>query len=327
MNMEAADLNSSNLFDASLKDSKLFPLKAESVSVLQVNMGRLCNQACRHCHVDAGPARTEVMGRGVMEKCLEALASMPGPVVDITGGAPEMNPHYRWFVRRCVEAGYRVKTRTNLTILVEKGYEYLPEFFAGNKVEVIASLPYFLPETVDKQRGRGAFEASIEALKRLNAAGYGVESGLVLNLVFNPCGAFFPPYQKSIESDFRKELEKRYAVRFSNLFTITNMPIGRFLKFLDDTGNLKRYLERLRLSYNPAAAENVMCKYTVSVDWTGVLYDCDFNQMLGLKCGYGAPDHIDNFDLKRLSSRRVATGPHCYGCTAGAGSSCSGAVA
>jgi len=316
-----------HVFDGSLSATGQFPLTSEAISVFQVNMGKLCNQSCRHCHVDAGPERSEVMSRQTMDLCLEVLNREKYPTVDITGGAPEMNPHYRWFVKSCVDLGCHVKTRTNLTILVEDGYDDLPAFLAENGVEVIASMPCYLPDTVERQRGRGAFLKSIEALKKLNSMGYGIEgSGLTLNLVYNPAGDFIPPAQKAIEADFRSELKKRYGITFSNLFTIINMPVGRFLKFLEDSGNLEKYMKRLRDAYNPSAAANAMCRHTLSVGWDGSLYDCDFNQMLNLKCDHGAPDHIKHFDAKRLGVRKIITGLHCFGCTAGAGSSCTGTV-
>lgn len=315
-------------FDAALKESRQFPLASTGITVLQVNMGRLCNQACRHCHVDAGPDRAESMGLDIAKRCVDVLDAHGYPTLDITGGAPEMNPNYRWLVESASALGVHVKTRTNLTILLEPGYEHLPGFFAGHRVEVIASLPYYLESTVERQRGGGVFASSIEALKRLNAVGYGMEgSGLALNLVYNPCGAFLPPSQKAMEADFRRELMKRHGVSFTGLFTITNMPIGRFLRFLKDSGNFTRYMERLQGSYNGNAARNVMCRQTLSVGWDGALYDCDFNQMIGLRCDHGAPDHIRDFDGSKLGKRRVVTGLHCYGCTAGAGSSCTGAVA
>lgn len=315
-------------FDASLKVTGQFPLTSTGISIFQVNMGKLCNQACRHCHVDGAPDRTEVMSKETMELCLKILERGKFPVVDITGGAPEMNAHYRWFVRNCADLGCHIKTRTNLTILLEDTYRDLPVFFSENNVEVIASLPYYLSETADRQRGKGVFESSIEALKILNSVGYGMEgSGFILNLVYNPCGAFLPPSQKGMEADFRKELKKRYGITFTDLFTITNMPIGRYLKFLRESGNLENYIGRLLSAYNPAAAANAMCRRTLSVGWDGYIYDCDFNQMLGLKCNHGAPDHIRDFDGKKLNARRIVTGLHCYGCTAGAGSSCTGAVA
>ncbi len=285
-------------FDESLKESGQYPLTSSGIDIFQINMGRVCNQACRHCHVDAGPKRTEVMPGRIIELCLGVIKKEKFPVIDITGGAPEMNPGFRGLVKDCVSIGCHVKTRTNLTILLDEGYEDLPEFFAENRVELVASLPYFLPETTDRQRGAGVFDSSIKVLKKLNFLGYGIDASLMLNIVYNPCGAFLPPSQKAIETDFRRELNKRYGVSFTNLFTITNLPIGRFLRFLKDSGNLKRYIERLHDSYNPVTAENVMCRQTLSVGWDGTLYDCDFNQMLGLKCDHGAPDHLKGFDNK-----------------------------
>lgn len=316
-----------NTFDRALAASNLFPLKARRVSVLQINLGKLCNQVCKHCHVDAGPGRPEMMSGETVELCLKAIKDSAIPTVDITGGAPEMHPEYRRLVAGCVATGGRVMTRTNLTILTEKGYEDLPGFWAEKGVEVVTSLPYYTKETVDRLRGAGVFEASIAALKRLNSAGYGVDGGITLDLVYNPCGAYLPPPQKSVEADFRRELEKKYGISFTNLFTLTNMPLGRFLSFLAASGNLKRYMERLEASYNPAAARNVMCRETVSVGWDGSLYDCDFNQTLGLKCGFGSVAHIGEFDAGKLGERRIVTASHCFGCTAGAGSSCTGTVA
>lgn len=315
-------------FDAALRETDLYPLRAEDITTFQVNVGRLCNQSCRHCHVSAGPDRTETMSWDTISLVFDRVKETGTPAVDITGGAPEMNPHYRWFVKACRAHGCRVLTRTNLTVLTEKGYEDIPEFWAENRIEVVASLPYFLEETTDKQRGKGVFARSVEALKRLNGMGYGMEgTGLILNLVYNPCGAFLPPNQKEIEADFRRELKARHGIGFTTLFTITNMPVGRFLQFLKDSGNLNRYLEKLKSSYNPEAARNVMCRNMISVGWDGSLYDCDFNQMLSLRCAKGAPGHIRDFDLERLKTREIVTGIHCYGCTAGAGSSCTGAVA
>jgi radical SAM/Cys-rich protein len=316
-----------NSFDRSLEGSNLFPLKARGVAVLQINMGRLCNQACRHCHVEAGPDRTELMSSGTVDECLRVVRTSGVRTVDITGGAPEMNPEYRRLVSECASLGAGVMTRTNLTVLTDRAHEDMPRFWADLGVEVVTSLPYYQKDTVERLRGDGVFDKSIEALKRLNSAGYGVEGGLTLNLVYNPCGAYMPPSQKSVEADFKRELEKRHGVSFTNLFTITNMPLGRFLGFLAESGNLERYTERLRSSYNAAAAGNVMCRDTVSVGWDGVLYDCDFNQAENLKCGFGSPGHIRDFDAAALGRRRIVTSQHCYGCTAGAGSSCTGAVA
>ena len=314
-------------FDRALADSKLYPLTATGVNTMQVNVGRLCNQACRHCHVEAGPGRKEVMLKETMELCLDILKDTEIPTVDITGGAPEMNPDFRWFVEECVMLKRHVMVRSNLTILTETGYEGLPEFFAENHVEVIASLPCYTEGNTDSQRGEGVFRKSVEALKRLNSLGYGKEgSGLVLNLVYNPGGPFLPSSQKALETDYKRVLLESYGIAFNNLFTITNLPIGRFLAELNSSGNLRMYLDKLAASYNPCAAANVMCKQLLSVGWDGTLYDCDFNQMLGLSVNHGAPTHLKEFDLSTLSKRQIVTGIHCYGCTAGAGSSCGGAT-
>ncbi len=315
-------------FDSTLKESRLYPLTATGVGVFQINFGRLCNQSCKHCHVEAGPNRTEMISRETLENCLGILENTRIPAVDLTGGAPEMNPHFRWFVSELGKLGREILVRCNLTILQEPGQEDLPKFYADNQVEVIASLPYYLERNVDGQRGKGIFEKSIAALKRLNRIGYGREgSSLILNLVYNPGGAFLPPPQAAIEADFKKEMDRRHGVEFNSLFTITNMPIGRFLAFLARTGNFETYMKRLIDAYNPEAAAGVMCRYTLSIGWDGQLFDCDFNQVLGLNCNHGAPDHLNEFDLAQLVGRRIVTGLHCYGCTAGAGSSCGGAVA
>ena len=325
---EAAGDGTPEGFDASLDETGLYPLKSTCISTMQVNLGRLCNQSCRHCHVEAGPNRSELMSKSTMELCLEKMDEAGIRTIDITGGSPEMNPDYRWLVKSCRSRGYRVMTRTNLTILGEAGYRDLPAFFAENGVEVVASLPYYLEEMTDRQRGPGVFAASIEALKELNSIGYGEDGNpLLLSLVYNPCGAFLPPTQKIIEADFRREIKKRYNINFTDLFTITNVPVGRFLSFLNDSGNMERYRKHLHGSYNPAAARNVMCREIISVGFDGALYDCDFNQMLGLKCNHGAPDHISDFEIQSLTQRRIVTGTHCYACTAGHGSSCTGAVA
>ncbi len=314
-------------FDESLKESELFPLVTTSIEVIQLYLGRLCNQACLHCHVEAGPKRTEIMDRNTMELCLNILAKSDIPTVDITGGAPEMNPHFTWFVEQCNKINKHLMVRSNLTIIEEPGYEHLAEFYKKNKLEVVASLPYYLEKNVDKQRGKGTFEKSIQAIKRLNEIGYGCEdTDLTLNLVYNSGGAYLPPAQGAIELEFKRELDRRFGVKFNNLFTIINLPIGRFKDVLIRTNNYSTYLNRLINAYNPVAAAGVMCRYTLSVSWDGGLYDCDFNQMLGIKCDHGAPYHIKDFDLEKLKNRRIVTGLHCYGCTAGAGSSCGGAV-
>lgn len=315
------------IFDDALKESGLFPLTTTGVEVLQINFGYLCNQACKHCHVQAGPHRTESISKETLETCLEILRSNSIPTVDITGGAPEMNPNFEWFVKEAVALNRHVMVRCNLTILLQPGYERLAQFYADQGVDIIASLPYFSERFVDSQRGKGVFDKSIKALHILNEFGYGEEAtGLMLNLVYNPAGAFLPPSQAGIEADFKRELRQRHQIKFNHLFTIANMPIGRFLDFLHTTGNYESYMQRLIAAYNPQAAAGVMCRYTLSVGWNGSLYDCDFNQILELNCNHGAPDHITKFDLEKLKARRIVTGLHCYGCTAGAGSSCGGAV-
>ncbi|KER10850.1 MAG: Fe-S oxidoreductase [[Candidatus Thermochlorobacteriaceae] bacterium GBChlB] len=300
-------------------------LAATGISIFQVNLGKLCNQVCKHCHVDAGPDRREIMTRETMQLCLDALSKTDIATVDLTGGAPEMNPNFRWFVAEIKKLNRHVMVRSNLTILVANGYTDLPELFAQHGVEVISSLPHYTPTNTDKQRGEGVFERSIEAMLRLNQLGYGVEgSGLMFNLVYNPVGAFLPPNQASLEADYKRELGKKFGIKFNRLYTITNMPISRFLEYLLVSGNYESYMEKLVSLFNPAAARNVMCRTTISVGWDGTLYDCDFNQMLELTTGAGLPTHIKAFDATLLSKRKIVTGQHCYGCTAGAGSSCGG---
>ncbi len=315
-------------FDAVLSARGVELLRADAIEIFQVNVGKLCNQACKHCHVDASPARTEVMTREVAAKVAGAVQRFRFPVVDITGGAPELNPSFRYLVAESRAAGARVLVRHNLTVMFEPGQEDLAEFFRAHEVEVVSSLPYFLEQQTDAQRGPGVFEKSLRALRRLNEAGYGVEaSGLVLNLVYNPVGAFLPPAQSAIESDFKRELLARYGLTFDRLYTITNMPIKRFLDYLRRTGNEERYMRKLVEAFNPSAVAGLMCRNTLSVDWTGRLYDCDFNQMLDLGVAPELPQTITALDPSRFAASRIMTGAHCFGCTAGAGSSCGGALA
>lgn len=315
-------------FEVALESVKLYPLHATGIRVFQINVGKLCNQTCRHCHVDAGPDRRESMTRETAEWCLKALAATDIPVVDITGGAPELNPNFRWLVEEASRLGRHVMDRCNLSVLLLPSQADLAEFLARHRVEVVASLPYYREPQTDAQRGDGVFEKSIEALTRLNRLGYGVDgSGLDLNLVHNPVGAFLPPKQAAIEAQFRRELRDRHGIVFTHLYTLTNMPISRFLEFLLDSGNFESYMTRLVNAFNPAAAMGVMCRDTISIGWDGSLYDCDFNQMLDLPVGDGAPRHIRDFDPAQLEHRRIVTGNHCYGCTAGSGSSCGGTIA
>ncbi len=314
-------------FEASLAQSSLYPLRATGIDILQINVGKRCNQTCRHCHVDAGPDRTEVMPRDVLEKCLEVLCTTDIPTIDITGGAPELHPDFRELVQRARAMGKHVMDRCNLTILLLPSYSSLPEFFAEHEVELICSLPHYRAKLTNTQRGEGVFDESIEALRRLNEVGYGKpDSGLRLNLVTNPVGAFLPGNQQSLEREWKRELEQRYAIVFNDLYTITNMPISRFLEWLEESKNLETYMSRLVNSFNPGAARGVMCRNTLSVGWDGQLYDCDFNQMLELEMTNDASQTIFDFDIERLRRREIAVGPHCFGCTAGAGSSCGGAT-
>ncbi|MDA1315753.1 MAG: arsenosugar biosynthesis radical SAM protein ArsS [Acidobacteria bacterium] len=315
-------------FDEALAGSGLDPLTSTGIEILQVNVGKLCNQTCNHCHVDAGPDRTEVMTRQTAEWCIRALASTKIPTLDITGGAPELNPQFRFLVTESRRLGRHVLDRCNLSVLLLNSQKDLGEFLARHRVEVVASLPYFMAANTDAQRGEGVFDKSIEAMRLLNSLGYGREgSGLKLNLVYNPVGAFLPPPQAAMEADFKRELLARHEVVFNSLYAITNMPISRFLEFLLRTNNYDGYMRKLIQAYNPVAAAGVMCRNTLSIGWDGALYDCDFNQMLDLPVSFGSPLHIRDFVLGRLDERRIVTGQHCYGCTAGLGSSCGGATA
>ena len=316
-------------FEDKLKGAGLFPFRTTSIEIFQINVGKMCNQVCKHCHVDAGPDRKEIMSRDTMQLCLDILKDSPINIVDLTGGAPEMNPHFRWFVSELFQLGKKVMVRCNLTIiLANKKYNDLPQFFKDHGVEVVSSLPFYTASRTDNQRGKGVFDQSIEALKLLNEVGYGIEnSGYILNLVYNPAGAFFPGDQRSLEREFKRELEAKYNVCFNNLFTITNLPVSRFLDYLISSGNYDQYMEKLINAFNPVAATNVMCRNTISVGWDGYLYDCDFNQMLDLKVSTKESQHLRDFDIGKLQDRTIITNQHCYGCTAGAGSSCGGAVA
>jgi radical SAM/Cys-rich protein len=321
-------------FEAALEKAHLDG-KPLSIETLQVNVGKLCNQACKHCHVDAGPNRTEMMTREAVDRCLEILGAYPQiKNLDITGGAPELHEHFEHFVVQARRFRKHVMVRHNFTVTLDphpisgKSMEHLPGFFREHEVEVIASLPYFQEHETDAQRGHGVFAKSIEAMRRLNALGYGSEgSGLVLNLVFNPVGAFLPPEQAAIERQFKDQLWKRHGLVFNNLYVITNMPVNRFKHFLERAELYDTYMTKLITAFNPAAAEGIMCRTLISVGYDGVLYDCDFNQMLGWQMNHGTPSTIWDFDFDKALARRIVFGDHCYGCTAGAGSSCGGATA
>ena len=312
-------------FEKQLRAIGLNPLKPTAIDIFQINVGKMCNQVCAHCHVDAGPDRKEIMTRETMEQCLDALQETSISTIDLTGGAPEMNPHFRWFVEELSKLGKSIIVRCNLTIiLANPKYNDLPEFFKKHKVNVVSSLPYFTAKRTDAQRGDGVFEKSIKALQMLNAVGYGQDdSDLKLDLVYNPAGAFLPGDQMSLEAQFKRKL-KDYDIEFNDLFCITNLPISRFLEYLVKTEKYEDYMQELVNAFNPAAAVGVMCRNTISIGWDGYLYDCDFNQMLELKVN--GPNHISAFDLNSLEQREIILNQHCYGCTAGAGSSCGGAT-
>ena len=322
-----------NTFDfrATLREHAL-DLTPVTIDTLQVNITRLCNQACLHCHVDASPKRTEHMDPRTMERCLEILAAHDEiRTLDITGGAPELHPQFDDLVKQARERGRHVMVRHNLTVTMDgnpqtgKDMSYLPEFFAEHDLEVVSSLPYYQQFFTDRQRGRGVFEKSIESLKLLNAAGYGT-NGLALDLVYNPAGAFLPAPQERLEEDFKKALDEKFGVAFTRLFTITNMPIRRFLEQLRRNGTYEEYMEKLVGAFNPAAAEGVMCRTMLSVGYDGTIFDCDFNQMLDLPIAPERHRSVFDFDFDRLVRRDIVFDSHCFGCTAGGGSSCGGAL-
>ena len=316
-------------------DSKplLFPtdfpvLSRRSINTLQVNLGFKCNQQCNHCHVNAGPNRTEMMSAQVIDDVIRYLSKHPVASLDITGGAPELHPDFKRLVTAAKDHSVQVIDRCNLTILSEPGHERLAEFLAENQVEVVASLPCYLEENVDQQRGKGVFEASMNGLKQLNALGYGKQDSLLkLNLVYNPIGAYLPPAQDVLEQDYKKQLYERFGITFNGLFTITNMPISRFGSYLQSKGEFHNYLNLLKQACQPANFQTVMCRDLVSVDWQGYLYDCDFNQMLDLKIKpQDKPLHISRLNEAQMLASDIIVGEHCYGCTAGQGSSCGGAL-
>ena len=315
-------------FGQKLAEIDMLPLKPFELGILQVNVGYMCNQMCAHCHVDAGPDRTEVMKPEVMQHCLDALDKTSFHTVDITGGAPELNPHFEWFVTELSKRSVKIIVRSNLTVLLfdEKFKDY-PEFYKKHKVEVIASLPCYTKENTDSQRGKDVFETSLEALKRLNNVGYGKEgSGLNLHLVYNPGGAALPGSQEGLQADYKRELKENYGITFNRLYTITNMPISRFLMYLQRKGQLEEYMTVLANVFNPSAAMGVMCRTTLSIGWDGDIYDCDFNQILDMKIATKTSRNIADFEPKVLMDRNIVINQHCFGCTAGAGSSCQGSL-
>ena len=314
-------------FNEQLQRHGLLPLMPNKLEIVQLNLGKMCNQTCRHCHVDAGPDRKEKMSRETLVECVQFIKENNIQTVDITGGAPEMHPEFRWLIEELSGFGIRLIVRCNLTIiLANKRFHDLPEFFAKHRVEVVSSMPHYTANRTDRQRGEGVFDQSIKAIQLLNGVGYGVDgTGLTLNLVYNPTGALLPGDQQGLERDFKQRLKMDFDCVFNHLFCITNMPISRFLTYLLESGNLASYMTKLIEAFNPLAASNVMCRNTLSVSWDGYLYDCDFNQMLDLPIATSQPT-IKGINWSELSQRSIRLDNHCYGCTAGSGSSCGGEI-
>jgi len=303
------------------------PLFADGIDILQLNVGRKCNLTCRHCHVEAGPHRVEMMHRSVFEKCLDILARHPIETVDITGGAPEMNLHLPWFIDEVSKLGRRLLVRTNLLILLQDEYRHFLDIYTNHQVEVVTSLPDYQMQRTNRQRGEGVFEGVIEVMKELNSRGYGQpDSRLVLDLVTNPVGAYLPASQEALSFEYKRRLADDYGVVFNQLFCLTNCPVGRYLEYLVRSENYDDYMTELINAFNWSAVSKVMCRSTLSVGWDGNLYDCDFNQMLAMPVDHGAPSHIDVFNFDQLKARQIVIANHCYACTAGAGSSCQGAL-
>lgn len=324
MNSKIENVTSIPQFQTCIENEELsYTLK--SLGILQINVGNLCNLTCKHCHVNAGPNSKNIMGKNVMQACLNVYENWKFETIDITGGAPEMNPNIRWFIKEASKISNHIILRTNLVILENEEYKDIMTILKDNKVEIVCSLPYYRAKETDKQRGEGVFEASIRVLKQLNDLGYGKEEDLVLNMVYNPNGAFFPPSQESMEMEYKTKLMEDYGISFNNLFTITNNPNGRFAEFLDRSGNLETYLGKLYTSFNKATLETMMCRNQLSVGWDGKLYDCDFNQAAKLQ----VVEQKSIFDIvnKPYEKRKISFGKHCYACTAGSGSSCGGTTA
>lgn len=324
--MDIKELNSLvdiPMFDDVVENKELLDTK-EKLDILQVNIGRICNLQCKHCHVDGGPHRTEVMSRETLELCLEVFKKHNFSIMDITGGAPEMVPDFEWFVEECSKIADKVIVRTNLVILLSDKYKHLIDVYKNNKVNVVCSVPFYSKKNTDIQRGDGVFEKSIEVMKILNGVGYGIKPELVLDVVYNPNGAFLPPTQAALESLYKQKFYSNYGVVFNNLYTITNNPVGKFGDFLKENEILEDYMNTLYYSFNPSTVENLMCRNQVSVSWDGYLYDCDFNQAVDIKVN--GKNHLK--DLLEIDSlkRRIVTAKHCYGCTAGLGSSCGGTI-
>lgn len=303
------------------------PLYAQDIQILQLNVGRRCNLRCKHCHVEAGPGRDEIMGRSIFAKSLEILNNYEIGTIDLTGGSPEMNPHLPWFITEAAKLGRRLLVRSNLVVLLEEGYRDFIDLYAENKVEIVTSLPDYQARRTDRQRGADVFKRVLQAMQELNRKGYGRPgSGLILDIVYNPVGAYLPGPQEALSEEYKRRLKRDHKVEFNQLFCLTNCPVGRYLEYLIRSENYDEYMDELIGAFNLAAVENVMCRTTLSVGWDGKLYDCDFNQMLAMTVNHGAPTHIDIFDFDRLKQRQIVIANHCFACTAGSGSSCQGAI-
>lgn len=316
-----------NAFETHIQERCGLDIRAQAVRTLQVNIGFKCNQSCSNCHLECGPHRQEMMNWNTMNQVIAAADRIRPEVIDITGGSPELHPHLERFILTLRRKGLNVQIRTNLTVLLEPGIEGMPAFYKKNRVRLVASMPCYLEENVDRQRGEGVYKKCIRMLRALNDIGYGKEEDLPLYLVYNPAGPVLPPDQKPLEEDYKRELKNRYGIVFTGLYTITNMPIGRFWDGLKEENKAEEYMEVLRLGFNCLTIEELMCRHQISIGWDGTLYDCDFNLALGLPVEEGLPRHLRDFDFGRLTNRKVVTGKHCFGCTAGFGSSCGGALA
>ncbi|MBK8397977.1 MAG: arsenosugar biosynthesis radical SAM protein ArsS [Leptospiraceae bacterium] len=310
----------------SILEKHSISLRAREIEIFQINMGKMCNLACKHCHVEAGPNRKEIMNRETLEKCLKLIDKHNFKTIDLTGGTPEVNPHFRWFISELGKRQKEVLVRSNLVVLLENEYSDMVELLTKNKITLIASFPHIQKDRTDKQRGNGVYDGLINIIRILNNLGYGINPELKLHLVHNPVGAYLPGNQIVLEQEYKKVLQNEYGIQFNSLYCITNMPIGRYLNFLKSSGNYESYMEELVNAFNPAAARNVMCVNTLSISYDGFLYDCDFNQMINLKLKNELPQHLDDFDLEKLAGREISIEDHCFGCTAGSGSSCGGAI-
>ncbi len=316
-----------NDFDHKIRETLTGGLTSDGIRTLQVNLGRHCNLSCRHCHLECSPSRSETMPKSTMAEIVSSLGEKPFELIDITGGSPELHPHFRFFVKELRSKGYSVQVRTNLTNLIEPSLSDLVPLLGALRVSLVGSLPCYLEDNVDAQRGEGVYGKAVTAIRMLNRAGYGLKEGLPLHLAFNPGGSVLPPSQLELEEVYREELGKRFDIRFSKLIVLTNMPLGRYRRQLERDGEMETYMNVLKDAFNPSTLPHLMCRRQISIDWDGTLYDCDFNLALGIAVNHGSPNHVSGIEYDRLAHRSIMTGTHCFGCTAGSGSSCSGALA